>query len=387
MAIASAAARATVRDFGRFYREYAKTGTHAASAAILTGLGLLTTVHPGFAVVAIAAYVMPPAYLYFASRRRADPDSETTSGASQIGEQTSSSGSGTEWIEVDTPTDSSLFDVVGSSNGPYAVGAEGTVLTRRADGWEHVLEKGPTVQSNTLRGVDMTSDGRHVWFAGDSGVVARYDTEADKLTDYSAPKDNTSTWEDIAVSGQAGDEKIFLVTGSGELLRGANTGNNVRWGTTVKPGSGSSMTSVEFVDEENGYLCDTNTAVYETTDGGESYERIGIEDANCEFLDITAVESGPVMVAGDDGTVFRYDGVGNNWTKRYVDEHAITAIDSQNHNAIASGEHGTIYEYTTDGWKSVSGPIPTDATLHGIAFGNNDLDVAVGHDGTIIEQR
>ncbi|MFC6961034.1 hypothetical protein ACFQL7_17515 [Halocatena marina] len=236
MAIASVAARATVRDFGRFYREYAKTGTHAASAAILTGLGLLTTVHPGFAVIAIVAYVLPPVYLYINSGRRADSDSGTTSGAAQIGEQTSSTESKTEWIEVDTPTDNSLFDVVVSSNGPYAVGAEGTVLTRRADGWEHVLEQGPTVRSNTLRGADVTSDGRHVWLAGDSGVVAKYDTEADKLTDYSAPKDNTSTWEDIAVSGQAGGEKIFLVTGSGELLRGATIENNVRWGTTVKPG-------------------------------------------------------------------------------------------------------------------------------------------------------
>jgi photosystem II stability/assembly factor-like uncharacterized protein len=394
--------RETVRDFGSFYREYAKTGIHAASAAALTGFGLLASRYSGFLLVAVGVYVLPPIYIYLTRdvQENHDTDSDTSSEDTETEPKTEpetesepesdsapDAGTGT-WTETDTPTDESLYDVAMSRDGPYAVGASGTVLARQAgsDTWNHVLEEGPTVQSNDLRGVDVSSDGRHVWFAGDSGVLARYAVDADRLTDYSSPNDITSAWEDIAVTGTAGDESIYLVTGSGEVLRGASRGNDIRWGSTVKPGSGSSMASVEFTDEnENrGYLCDTNQTVYETTDGGESYAIIGIDDANCTFTDIAAISPEQIVVSGDNGTVSRYDANGENWTTLSVDEHAITAIDGQNGDGLASSERGTIYEYTSDGWESVSDTTLMNATLHGIALGTDASGVAVGDNGMII---
>lgn len=389
------AARETFRDFGSFYREYARTGIHAASTAALTLFGLLTFIHIGFVVVAICAYVLPPVYLYVTSEKRegSKTDSDTSPEESETDTEhesesetpdSSDADTGIGWIEIDAPTDESLYDVVASQNGPYAVGANGTVLARRSDDddWEQVLEEGPTVQSNDLRGVDTSSDGRHVWFAGDSGVLAQYDTEADRLTDYSAPNDSTSTWEDIAVIGSAGDESIYLVTSSGEVLRGMTVEGDIRWGNTVKPGSGSSMASVAFSDTKHGYLCDTNQTVYETTDAGESYEIIGIESANCTFTDVGIVSPERVIVTGDDGTMFRYDGNKNNWTKLSVGDDAITAIDTRNDDGLASGEQGTIYERTSSGWEEETTLV--NATLRGIALGMNAPDVAVGDDGTII---
>lgn len=387
------AVRETLHDFGSFYQEYAKSGIHAASATALTGFGLLTFINRGFVVVAVGVYVLPLLYSYLTSDERtthaeSDTQSEDTeSGSESESESEADAGSGIEWTETDTPTDESLYDVAVSRSGPYTVGANGTVLARRSgsDTWEHIVEKGPTVQSNDLHGVDISSDGRHVWFAGDGGVLAQYAVETDQLTDYSAPNDSTSAWEDIAVEGSADDESIYLVTGSGEVLRGANADGDLRWGTTVKPGSGSSMVSVCFVDENTGYLCDTNQIVYETTDGGENYETIGINDANCTFTDITAFGPEQVIVSGDDGTMSRYDG-GNNWTKRSVSEHAITAVDRQNDSGLASDERGTIYERTSTSWESVSDISLLNTTLYGITLGKDDSGVAVGESGTIVER-
>jgi photosystem II stability/assembly factor-like uncharacterized protein len=388
--------RETLHDFGSFYREYAKSGIHAASTAALTAFGLLTFINRGFVVVAVGVYVLPPVYLYLTSDEQRDhetdgdtPSADTETETSSESQTESDTDSGIEWTETDTPTDGSLYDVAISHRGPYAVGANGTVLARRSgsDTWDHVLEEGPTAQSNDLRGVDVSSDGRHVWFAGDSGVLAQYVVEADRLTDYSAPNDITNAWEDIAVAGSAGDESIYLVTGSGEVLRGANADGDIRWGTTVKPGSGSSMASVCFIDEDTGYLCDTNQTVYETTDGGESYAVIGIDDASCTFTDIAPVGPERVNVSGDDGTISRYDGNSSNWTKLSVSEHAITAIDRQNDGGLASDGGGAIYELTSNEWESTSDISLLNTTLHGIAIDTDDSGVAVGDDGTIVERQ
>ncbi len=67
-------AQTDASGFWSFYREYAKTGIHAATAAALTLFGLLTRYHWGFLVVALAAYVLPLLHFYLADARgSADP--------------------------------------------------------------------------------------------------------------------------------------------------------------------------------------------------------------------------------------------------------------------------------------------------------------------------
>ncbi|WP_245799927.1 hypothetical protein [Haladaptatus litoreus] len=45
--------------------------------------------------------------------------------------------------------------------------------------------------------MDVTDDGNRIWFVGGSGVIGEYDVETETLTNYSAPKGKTSTWEDL----------------------------------------------------------------------------------------------------------------------------------------------------------------------------------------------
>lgn len=171
------------------------------------------------------------------------------------------------WTTADAPIEGAINDVVQSSQGPYAVGEGGVVLARRADGWEAVLERGPTVESNPLTGAGVTDDGEHVWFAEGSGVVGRYDAVDEELTDHSAPDGKTSTWEAVAVTGAAGEETVHFTNGSGEYLNGTVTDEGgVDWGEVVKPGGGSTAPGIDFVDSETGYIADTTSQVYETTD-------------------------------------------------------------------------------------------------------------------------
>lgn len=287
-----------------------------------------------------------------------------------------------EWTESDSPTKEGLSDVVVTATGPHAVGTGGVVLTRENDRWETSLERGPTTESNDLRGAGVSDDGRYLWFAGDSGVLGQYDVEESYLTDYSAPLAITNNWTDVAVVGPADGETIYLVDGSGQVLRGENDGGEFDWNQPEVPGSGSSMTSVEFT-EEAGYLCDTNAGVYETTDGGGSYEIIGIEDAGADFTDIAPLTREAISVVCDDGTVFRYDGT--TWTKLYAGEGALHAIDRRDDRGFAAGAEGAIYERTGGGWEP--DPTPVEAALYGVAIDTDGGAVAVGEDGTIIEYR
>lgn len=419
------------RGFWTFYRQYTHTGIHAATTAALTAFGLLTVVHRGFVALAIGVYVIPPLYLYFVAENAAGIDEPDESGTAEGDETTdaesdasagpdrsgSATGSGTiaasatdttrstpepgddepatgttagtarqdadrEWLESESPTDEELTDVVGTADGPYAVGEGGTVLARGEDGWETVLERGPTTESNDLRGTDASADGRHLWFAGDSGVLARYDVAASRLTDYSAPLDITNSWTDVAAVGPAGEERLYLVDGSGQVLRGTHDGSECAWNDPVIPGSGSSMTAVAFAADA-GFLCDTNAGVYRTTDGGESYEVVGIEGAGADFTDVAPVDRETATVACDDGTVFRYDGRG--WTNLYLGDEDLYAIDRRGTAGLAVGDDGTIHARDADGWERE--PTPVETALYGAALLEKGTAVAVGEDARIVERR
>ncbi|SDK47497.1 Uncharacterized protein SAMN04515672_3243 [Natronorubrum texcoconense] len=290
-----------------------------------------------------------------------------------------------EWTSIESPVEETLAGVVHSSRGPYAVGAGGVVLTRRADGWETVLERGPTVESNPLNDAAVTDDGEHVWFAGGSGVVGRYDVEEYVLTDFSAPMEMTSTWEGIAVTGEAGEETVHLVNGSGEYLSGTVTDDGgVEWGEVVEPGGGSSAFGIDFLDSETGYIADTNSQVYETTDGGESWETIGVDGGSVALYDVIARARDEIYAGGGDGTVFRYNGAV--WTKLWAGSNELLGIDATEDEAAASGAEGTIYERTARGWQ----PAETDVeeTLEDLSLDDSDEypHVAVGADGTVVER-
>lgn len=315
-----------------------------------------------------------------------------------------------EWRVVDAPTTDALTDVAATVAGPHAVGAGGDVLARRSDGtWERVIDRGPTGEGNSLAAVDATDDGRRIWFAGDSGVVGEYDATTGTKTDYSAPKEKTSSWEAVAATGCAGeDERLYLANGSGELLAAARRPDGrLAFGGVTKPGGGSTVSALDFYGPVAGYCCDTSTGVYATADG-DSYRRIGVPDAQVEFRDVAAVapdglgadvagsppsaDADPgraaATLACSDGVLYRYDGL--RWTPHPVGGAAaktIRAVARDGDRGLAAGEGGYVYERRGAGeWTRRR---PTEKSLAGVALSartGSGPDVAVGEDGVAVER-
>ncbi|WP_254537822.1 hypothetical protein [Halomarina litorea] len=419
------------RDFLAFYRDYARTGIHAATTAALTAFGLLSTVHPGFIAVAIAAYVLPLVYFYLSddgpseaesdAGHEADGSTDTApwSGSDRAGDTaddrgghgdasggTATGGDGDadadsdgdtdtdgdsdtdtdtdsdnassgEWTPASVPSDATLHAVAEAADGPYAAGADGVVLARRGTDWEVVVESGPAAESKTLRGCAATDDDEAVWVAGDGGAVGRWGVEDGRMADHSAPDDETGTWTDVAVTGGAGSEHVYLVNGSGAVLRGRYVEREMTWDSPTKPGSGSSLSAVEFADEV-GYACDTNATVFRTEDAGDSYDVLGVEDAGSGFSDVAA-SGETVVVTDDEGGVTRYDG--SVWTPRPVADGPLTAVDLHGGRGLACGEDGALYELDGTDWGARS--VFSDATLRDVLASG---DLAVGDDGTVLHR-
>lgn len=394
--------RSESAGFAAFFRRYTRTWQHALATAALTAFGTLTVVHRGFALVAVATYVLVPIGLYLtrtgpAAEAVRDPDadseeSDETDGSqdaavdgsdrgSDAGRGGTGRGSESYWTAVEPPTDASLFDVTVTGSNAYAVGADGVVVADEGDGWRTVLADGPGADSKTLRGADATDGG--VWFAGDGGALGRLETETGRHVDYSAPIDRTDTWEDVAVTGSGEDERLLLVNGSGEVLRGRYRDGELAWDGPVKPGSGSSLSGAALADASVGYVCDTNDGVFETTDGGETFRRIGVEGVDGTFTDLATTARGDCTVSADDGVLHRHDG--GTWTPVRLGDDPLEAVAFRGEYGVACG-NGAVYERTDQGAGWERNPTPDPGPFVGVAVGAARA-VAVGNDGAVVERR
>ncbi|ADD04930.1 uncharacterized protein Nmag_1351 [Natrialba magadii ATCC 43099] len=306
-----------------------------------------------------------------------------------------------QWVLPSVPTAATLHDVVVTDTGRgYAVGDDGVVLAE-ADEWTTVLEDGPGAAGNDLVGVDATDDGDAVWVAGDSGTVGRLETDTGRHTDHTAPRDITNNWLGLAVGGSAGEETVLLVNGSGNVVRGQYRDGDVTWNEPVTPGSGSSLSGVALADPTTGYCCDTNDGVFETADGGQSFERIGIEGADGTLTDVAvravmdaddenpdAGSQSSVLLSADDGVVHRYDGT--NWTPERVSSTTLTGIAREGNRTVACDDDGSLFERaSTASWSTVDADGTLESAeigaLHAVAIGSGRC-LAVGTGGMIVQQ-
>ena len=285
------------------------------------------------------------------------------------------------------PTDADLVSVTATRTGAVAVGEDGTVLHRDRDGWSTLVGVGPTAAGNDLTGVAATDDGERVWFVGGSGALGSYDLAAGRKHDYTAPMEKTSTWEAVAVAGDAGAERLLFANGSGELLAATvdESGAPV-WGEPVKPGSGSTIPAVAL-GSLGGIACDTSGTVFRFV-GGE-WREIGVRNAEVDFVDL-CVARDRVWVAGEDGLCYRYDPTRDNWTPVAVGEETLRGLARDGRRSAAGtgadrlavvGDGGTLAWHTPGtGWHHADDVTGED--LRAVALG--PVDVAVG--ATVLER-
>ncbi|WP_267643844.1 WD40/YVTN/BNR-like repeat-containing protein [Haloarchaeobius amylolyticus] len=304
----------------------------------------------------------------------------TTSDTTGDSTDSTTSDTGDEWTAPESPTSKTLHDVTHTDRGPYACGVSGMVLTRTDGAWTAVVEDGPATRQNALKSIAATDDGERVWFAGSSGSLGALDVSTGRKHDYSAPKEKTSTWEAIAVTGPKGDERIKVANGSGEVLSVTTDENGCPvFGDVVKPGSGSTIPALGF-GGGNWYAVDTSGNAFRTDDEG-NWTDIGVRNAQVNFFDVHATED-RLLIAGGDGRIYRYDDVCKNWTPVIAGEGALQSIDGDGSTIAVAGAAGGVFRRGTGGWQEESTPVADD--LFGLSLGPSD--VAVGASGTIIER-
>ncbi|MFC5366052.1 hypothetical protein [Salinirubrum litoreum] len=286
-----------------------------------------------------------------------------------------------DWERVSLPTDADLVAVTATRTGAVAVGEDGTVVARESEGWTTLVGVGPTAAGNDLTGVAATDCGRRVWFVGGSGAIGSYDLTSGRKHDYTAPMEKTSTWEAVAVAGEAGGERLLLANGSGELLS-ATVGESGApiWDDPVKPGTGSTIPAVAL-GPLGGVACDTSGHVFRFV--ADEWRQIGVRNAEVDFFDV-AVGDDRLWVAGDDGLCYRYDPGRENWTPVAVGEETLRGLawrDASGTSHGASGRLAVVGDSGTVAWRDTTADWTqeadvTDEDLRAVALG--PVDVAVG---------
>jgi photosystem II stability/assembly factor-like uncharacterized protein len=194
-------------------------------------------------------------------------------------------------------------------------------------------------------------------------LVARGTTDAGNPAEVAYSDDNGATWTAVDVGSTNGEYvsnghalfaldryHIWLGTDGGRIYFSNDGG--VTW--TVQESaviSATDVTGISFADGDIGFAVYTGGEVASTTDGstpGATWSQTGAVSGSVAALDIHAVSSYFVWVAGSDGLFYTHD-AGDTWAERGA--YAIAAVDFLNElegMAVGSASSGLIYQ-TIDG--------------------------------------
>lgn len=290
-----------------------------------------------------------------------------------------------QWHLAESPTQKTLYDVVVSRAGVFAVGEDGIIVGRCHGMWERIDDSNEIeVVGNTLYDASTPDDGSNVWFCGSSGAIGVYEPKDQRIYDYSAPGEKTSTWETIAVGGTNGDEYLFVGNGSGELLRGKRDGRNINWQDVREPAGGSTLVDMEFPTANVGFLADSSGGLHRTTNTGADWNKVGVRGAEHALHSIGAADQNTVYVSADAGAIYRYNGT--TWTETSAGGASVYGIDIvDRETGLACTGEGKIYDLESGRWEQVGSV--DGATLHSVIYGNEaSPHVAVGASGAIAER-
>jgi hypothetical protein len=287
------------------------------------------------------------------------------------------------WEAVTSPIDATLYDVESTARNAFAVGGGGRVVERTEKGWEKVVDGGPTGNGNGLYGSDVTDDGNRLWFAGGSGAIGEYDVETGNLEDFSAPNDVTNNFNDIAVTGKAGEANVYVAGDSGSVYYSFENGASGTW-NYVAIGQGAAIKAIDFYKDREGYLVNGNGNVFRTRDG-TTWNRLGIADADVSLYGIDGNGKNDAWVAGGAGTLFDYEPNAQRvWQPTKLGEPGLRDIevDNSGDNGYAVGNGGAVFDLASGAWSRDT--TPSGENLRAVVD-EKDNDIAVGASGTIIE--
>jgi hypothetical protein len=283
------------------------------------------------------------------------------------------------WAVEETPVGSTLYDVAYTTDGAYAVGAGGVVLTRTERGWKKVIDGGPTGNGNSLYGADVAAAGAELWFAGSSGAIGKYNVERGVLSDFSAPNDVTNNFNGINAVTGANGTNVYVAGDSGKIYNSFDGGATGTWNATT-PGSGSAINAIDMFAGRDGHAVDGNKSVFGTDDGG-TYQKIGVADANNNFYGVDSDGFGDVTVVGGGGTVLHWNG--SQWTRTDLGDAQLRDVEISDGADYAVGGGGKVFRRSGARWTQEA--TPSGDNLKAVIEGPTPL--AVGAGGTVLARK
>ncbi|KTG08382.1 hypothetical protein AUR64_19310 [Haloprofundus marisrubri] len=437
-----------VRDFSKFYREYARGGVHAASAAAMTAFGLLTIYHEAFAVLAVLAYVVPALYVY--AERDADGNhvehrehSEHSSTTETTESQVSSAGSRenasdekhrTEGVEGRRPKPSARPSSTSDPDGgevdePEAEIEAGTKAgSRRGDDAETIDSDPGTTDNDAGANDDASGDetagddrtwttvessvgidfsdavvaGDNAYAVGEDGrVLTRTDDGwSTVLADGPAAEGENLTGIDATTDGAA-----VWVAGDGGALGRIDTASNRHTDYSAPDGDTDSLTDLAIsgrAGEETILLVNGSGAVRrgEYDGKGVRWDELQKPGSGSSFAAVAFADARRGYLADTNGSVFRTADAGESYEEIGIDDAgALTAVVSAPESmtdveVYVAEDDGTVHRFDGTRWTpsraseeslwALSADSATGSTTDSLTDSATRL-VAVGDHGVVLD--
>jgi photosystem II stability/assembly factor-like uncharacterized protein len=236
-------------------------------------------------------------------------------------------------------------------------------------------------------------NGEEVWVVGGDGLILRsvdygqsfnqVDLHADTgLNDVFGLKDRLWIIGDEGAMffstdrGQSFVKNVYTAHGRGVARRAADP--------SAAPAGHLDLYSVQFVDEDRGYIVGDEGLILGSTDGGVSWRDLpSSTDSQLFHLSFRGKRG---WIVGAGGLVLHTDDSGKNWYPQQsgTSEDLNRVVMVGDEVGFVTGEKGTLLRTENGGATWVRVTLRTDQSLYGMSFLDKKTGWVVGYGGTII---
>ena len=298
-----------------------------------------------------------------------------TAGVGGLATTTDTAAAGETYHRIPVDTDTTLFDVVDTREGPFAVGLEGTLVRRGEDRYYTVTDGSPFGEHTHLYGLDVTGDGRRLWIVGGEGVVAEYDVLTDEIRRHDVGIDRTLV--DVGVTGPTGEGTVYAIDGRGNVFYTFDYGDT--W-EQHEFGHGVPTVALERFGERGGVVLDLGGCVFRTLDG-KTWDPVRVGGLDRYMFGITGTRDYGAIV-GEDGLLIAGDE--DERHRHILGDVDLLDIDYRPTDTfgVVTGFEGTVFEFHEE-WRRVE--LPVEFPLFGVYVG--ERTIVVGDEGVVFERR
>ncbi|MBK9249164.1 MAG: T9SS type A sorting domain-containing protein [Ignavibacteria bacterium] len=186
------------------------------------------------------------------------------------------------------------------------------------------------------------------------------------------------TWKEFSkISGSVVCNDFSV---SGDIIFVASTNGDVykldknQW-TTVKVKDSLNLTTIRFIDNDNGFVCGSFGKIYYTTNSGSTWQE-STTPSYAMITDVYMTSTKEAFACGFDGELYKTSNKGASWTKfntASLNENVVTIAMHDNMRwGVAATSNGNLI-YTDDAfktWKTIYnfGGLITDIIIQGTEF-------------------